>query len=272
MTLKSKIKFALTMLCSIVGIVNATAQVPLELTFNKTSSIIFPTAISAVDRGSRDILAQKVKGVDNVLQLKAGRANFKETNLTVITLDGELHQFVVRYADAPRTFTIHVAGDHGPSSPVLFKQETTSAELEETADLILNNLDSHTIKTTSGNQMRLALQGIYIQDNTLHYHLKITNNSNIPFHTDMLRFYVRDRQKVKRTASQEVAQIPVYHKGNTAVFNGKSTEEVVFAIPKFTIPDAKVLVIELMEKNGGRHLRLPIRNKSIIKARLVPGL
>src|SRR6267378_7169742 len=72
-----------------------------EVTYNKTSNIVFPTIITSVDRGSRDILAQKAKGVENVLQLKAGKENFPETSLTVITADGILHQFTVNYSSQP---------------------------------------------------------------------------------------------------------------------------------------------------------------------------
>ena len=247
------------------------AQTLLEITFNKTSSIVFPTAIAAVDRGSRDILAQKVKGVDNVLQIKAGKSHFKETNLTVITTDGVLHHFFVQYADTPETFTVTIAGGKASGPEVIFRQETTNVELGKSINLILQDKSSHVIKATSRHQMGLALQGIFIKDNTLFFRLRIANHSNIPFHTDMLRFYVRDRQKMKRTASQELPEIPIFHIGNSEVFKGKTSEDLVFALPKFTIPDAKVLVIELMEKHGGRHLRLPIRNRTIVKARLVPS-
>jgi len=270
MQLKSKSIFALIILCSIAT-QSISAQTLLEVTFNKTSSLVFPTPISAVDRGSRDILAQKVKGVDNVLQIKAGKPHFKETNLTVITMDGELHHFFVRYADAPKAFTIQVTDASKSNQEVIFKQETTLVELERNAKTILQDKRRHSVKATSHHQMKLTLQGIYIQDNTLYFRLSVTNNSNIPFHTDMLRFYVRDKQKVKRTATQEAAEDPIFHKGNSELFRGKASEELVFALPKFTIPDAKVLVIELMEKHGGRHLRLHVKDRAIVKARLVPS-
>ena len=271
MQLKPKGIFAIMMLCSIV-IQETCAQTLLEVTINKTSSIVFPAPITTVDRGSRDILAQKVKGVDNVLQIKAGKAHFKETNLTVITMDGELHHFFVQYADAPKTFTVKVTEDGKAKREVIFRQATTNVELEKSANLILQDKHKHSVKATSHHQMKLAMQGIYIQDNTLFFRLRVTNNSNIPFHTDMLRFYVRDKQKVKRMASQEVAEVPILHTGNSEVFKGKTSEDLVFAMPKFTIPDAKVLVVELMEKHGGRHLRLSVRDKKIVRARLVPSL
>ena len=65
----------------------------LDITYSKTTSLVFPFSIKGVDRGSKDVLAQKAKGVENVLQLKAARRSFPETNLTIITADGNLHHF-----------------------------------------------------------------------------------------------------------------------------------------------------------------------------------
>lgn len=243
-----------------------------EVTFNKTSSIVFPAVITSVDRGSRDVLAQKAKGVNNVLQLKAGRTNFKETNLTVITADGKLHHFFVRYAEQPSTFTIQAfqsdnGGDPDEILPLLFQSEMTDTEMEELSEAILSAPRKIRIESTEKYAMRLSLQGIYIEGNIMFYHLKLTNKSNIPYHTDMLRFFVKDKQKVKRTASQELTETPVYHFGNAEVIEAKATQDLIYALPKFTIPDAKILTIELMEKKGGRHLQVLIKNKSIVKAR-----
>lgn len=244
----------------------------IEVTFNKTSSIVFPAVITSVDRGSRDVLAQKAKGVNNVLQLKAGRTNFKETNLTVITADGKLHHFFVRYADEPSTFTIQAvenAEDDQKTIPLLFQTEMTEADMENYSRSILSSQKKIRLKSTGKYDMRLSLQGIYIQDNIMFYHLKVINKSNIPFHTDMLRFFVKDKQKAKRTASQEVIEAPICHYGNAEMIKGKSSQDLIYALPKFTIPDAKVLTIELMEKKGGRHLQLRIKNKTIVKAKPV---
>lgn len=60
----------------------------LEIAFLKTTNIVFPFAIKSVDRGSKDILAQKAGGIENILQLKAAKEDFPETNLTVVTADG----------------------------------------------------------------------------------------------------------------------------------------------------------------------------------------
>ncbi len=244
-----------------------------EVTTNKTSTIVFPYKIAEVDRGSRDILVQQPKGITNILKVKAGKLNFKETNLTVITDDGTIYLFPMAYAEQPAKLTTQANEFISSiSAPVFFKIETTSAQLEDIAEKIIETPSRGFLLSEKDNDMKLSLKGIYIWENTLFYHLDIANNSNIPFHTDMIRFYVKDKKKAKRTASQEAVQVPVYRYGDPFVIPGKESTELVYAIPKFTFPDAKLLNIQLMEKGGGRHLRLQIKNKAILKAKQVPSL
>ncbi|EKC78124.1 conjugative transposon TraN protein, partial [human gut metagenome] len=42
---------------------------------------------------------------------------------------------------------------------------------------------------------------------------------------------------------------------------GKKSERTVFTMAKFTIPDGKCLVVELNEKNGGRHQSFVIEKR-----------
>jgi hypothetical protein len=61
----------------------------LEVTFNKTVHVIFPSTIRYVDLGSSDLLAAKADGTENVLRVKAALRDFsRESNLAVITEDG----------------------------------------------------------------------------------------------------------------------------------------------------------------------------------------
>ena len=48
----------------------------LAISFYKTTNLIFPFAIKSVDRGSKDVLVQIAKGVENILQVKAAKSNF----------------------------------------------------------------------------------------------------------------------------------------------------------------------------------------------------
>lgn len=272
-------QYWLSVLLSLTLIVYVQAQaaiVPhtLELTYNKTSSIIFPTVIKAVDKGSRDLLAQKAKGVENVLQLKAARENFPETNLTVITADGILYQFTVNYARHPASLsfdlTTHPQGAHPAKSALIFQSAMTEKELAQAANAIVNTTRPLKIKRKKQNKFILALNGIYIQDDVIFYHFRLSNQSNINYDVSFLRLFMEDQVKAKRTASQEVDVEPIYIYGDHTRISGKAELDIVCALGKFTIPDAKRLVIEMFEHQGGRHLNLSIRNRAIVRARPVP--
>ncbi len=244
----------------------------IEVTFNKTSSLVFPTVIKSVDRGSRDVLAQKAKGVENVLQLKAARPGFTETNLTVITADGRILHFTVNYSKEPVSQVVNIGDDESASDnpqKLIFQSTMTEFELENYASQIVNAKRGIRFIGESKHKIALSLNGIYIRDNTIFYHFRIRNSSNINYDIDFLRFFVQDKAKVKRTASQEVDMKPVYVYGDDQQIVANTVQDIVYALEKFTIPDAKRLHIEMFEKNGGRNLELSIRNKTIVNAKLI---
>ena len=105
---------------------------------------------------------------------------------------------------------------------------------------------------------------MYVKQNIIFYKVQISNKSNLDYEISTLRFYVRDKQKVKRTATQEIEVHPVFMTADAETVKGKSSIDVVYALQKFTIPDAKVLEIDLFEKNGGRNLKLKISNSAIL--------
>lgn len=271
----SKYFFMMTILLSTWVVSRAYSQHEIrtiEIAYHKTSSIVFPAVIKFVDRGSRDVLAQKAKGVDNVLQLKAARENFPETNLTVITADGTLHQFTVNYSLEPGTLALDLSGPQNATSrqtlPLIFHTEVTESDMEEHARKIVSTKRIR-LMNERRHKISLSLNGIYIKENVIFYHLRVRNQSNIRYDVDFLRFSIQDKAKMKRTAIQEVDVNPIYVYGDNQTIRSRSTQDIVYALEKFTIPEAKYLSVEMFEKNGGRNLNLFIKNRRIVNARLV---
>mgnify|MGYP003513910249 CR=1 FL=1 len=102
------------------------------------------------------------------------------------------------------------------------------------------------------------------------YQLSISNNSPVDYTIDLIRFYIRDKKKTKRTAVQETELKPVYIVGNTKLVKANSNSVLVFAVEKFTVPDAKYMAVQINEKNGGRHFTMRIKNRKIMKATTLP--
>ena len=68
----------------------------LEVTYDKTTHIIFPSAVRYVDLGSPHLIAGKADGAENVIRVKATVRNFREeTNFSVITESGSFYTFNV---------------------------------------------------------------------------------------------------------------------------------------------------------------------------------
>lgn len=94
----------------------------------------------------------------------------------------------------------------------------------------------------------------------------------MPFDTDFIRFKIVDKKVAKRTAIQETVIDPVRSYNEILVIDGKSTVRTVYTVPQFTIPDDKILVIELVEKNGGRHQTIRVENSDIVAAKVINEL
>jgi conjugative transposon TraN protein len=240
--------------------VSAMAQTSsLCISTDKTTSLVFPFSIRHVDRGTRDILVQQVKEADNILLVKASAKNFSETNLSVVTEDGSVYTFVINYEEKPAIWVFNLP-------------ENKKTTMTTYANGILDNRRTlWGIRDNSWN-IDAAVIGTYIKDDIIYYQLRIKNNSPISYGIEVLRFYIRDKKKGKRTAVQENELKPLYVSGNIAQVKSFNQNIIVVALDKFTIPDKKLMGIQIMEKNGGRHLMMKLNNKDILKAIPLPDL
>lgn len=239
--------------------VSLKAQISLCISTEKTTSLVFPFSILHVDRGTQAILAQQVKESPTILLVKAAEKGFPETNLSVVTDDGSVYSFVVCYDNNPATWVYHL-----PTNK--FGTLATYAN-----GILENPRTMHGIKDEQWD-IKAMVSGIYIKNEIIYYQLNITNNSPVDYDIDVLRFFIRDKKKGKRTAIQETDLKLLHISGNTSQVKANSSSSLVFALDKFTIPDAKYLAVQIMEKNGGRHLSMKVSNKKIMKAIILPDL
>lgn len=77
---------------------------------------------------------------------------------------------------------------------------------------------------------------------------------------------------MKRTAMQEQVIYPLRAFNYVTRVDGKKNERTVFALPRFTIPDDKKLIVEMYEKQGGRHQSFDVENEDLVRAETVNEL
>ena len=249
-------------------------KLPYHLSVNdqKTTVLIFPAPIAAngVDRGTGDILAKTVTGVDNILKVKGATAPFEQTNLTVVTTDGKVYAFTVDYSTTPDEKPIDLGKQLAQEAAVaLFKSRKLNDEqVGELSKAVVSTKPFLKKPKESSFKMKAKLTGIYTAEDVVFYRVTLQNASPIDYDLDFMRFYVRDKKRLKRTAEQEKELQPllIYKEvGNTTVANAAQT--FVMAFMKFTIADKKNFIIQFFEQNGDRHLGLKISGDDIIKAR-----
>jgi conjugative transposon TraN protein len=253
----------------------------MEVTYDKTSHLIFPTAIRYVDLGSEYLIAGKAEDAENVLRVKASVRDFEpETNFSVITNDGRFYSFNVYYSSYPEAMsydllTMQKAVDKAKGNDVLFEELGNNSP--SLAGLLLETIykkDKRIVKHIGAKSfgIQFILKGIYIHNGKYYFHTELRNRANVPFEIDFINFKVVDKKVAKRTVVQERPLTPLRTYKPLDGISGKSTEQNVFLLDQFTIADDKVLLIEIFEKNGGRHQTLQVENSDLIKARLIDDM
>lgn len=251
----------------------------IEVTYNKTVHILFPAAITYIDLGSANIIAGKADGAENVVRVKASVKDFTdETNFSVITEEGSFYSFIVNYAENPVKLNIEMKDflheykmGNQPDNSVEVQLAELGNKTPQNIQLAMEKIygiRKKQIKNISSKQfgIEFSLTGLYSQNGLIYFRTELKNASDIPFEIDFLTFKIVDKKVAKRTAIQETVIKPVRAFNNLITIEGKSGESTVFVFESFTIPDKKELVVELFEKNGGRHQRFIVKNKDLVKA------
>ena len=257
----------------------------LEVTYDKTTHIIFPSAVRYVDLGSPNLVAGKADGAENVIRVKAVVRNFRdETNMSVITESGSFYTFNVKYADEPLLLNIEMKDFIHDGSKVnrpnnaldIYLKElgNESPKLVQLINKSIHKENKRHVKHIGSKAfgIQYLLRGIYTHNGLLYFHTQVRNQSNVPFEVDFVTFKIVDKKVMKRTAIQEQIVFPLRAHNYATVVAGNKDERTVFTFDKFTIPADKVLVVELNEKSGGRHQSFTVESEDIVRAKVINEL
>ena len=176
----------------------------LEVTYDKTTHIIFPSSVRYVDLGSPNLIAGKADGAENVIRVKATVKNFREeTNMSVITESGSFYTFNVKYAEEP-LLTEHtmMQGFHAMTADEVEPVPTTALDIylkelgSESPKLVylisksVHKDNKRHIKHIGSKAfgIQYLLRGLYTHNGLLYFHTQIRNRSNVPYEVDFVTF------------------------------------------------------------------------------------
>jgi len=249
--------------------IESSALVPainLEIGWHKTTLLIFPAPIRRGVRGDKYILADYVKDVDNILQVKAGEKGFEPSNLNVVTVDGKVYVFNISYNENAPSLPVYVA-QLPPYAPALFKGLSLNEKEVQQYTNIVASVPAF-LKTGKYHkyEMKFHLEGVYIKNDVLFLRYKLRNTAMIRYEDASLRFYVRDKKKGKRTAVQDKETESLYIRkiGKPEDQDGQT---IIAAFSRFTIAENKYFTAELMEKDGDRNPLSRLDQRQLLKAK-----
>lgn len=206
-----------------------------------------------------------------LLQAKPG----KESNLLVISENGTVFSYLVRYREAlsqlnyfiPKSQSI---GNERPL-PVLdvdtgkLEEELLSSS-EHYKDLCARLIKSRQRigKIKKRNQgIVLNVENIVFLEEELYFVIEVKNNSTLDYDLNFLKLFVETRQKGKRKSVQRLYQKPLFAYSLPAKVREGEKTKLVYVLPKFSLSDERRAVLELNEQNGERNIKLKIAHSHI---------
>lgn len=229
---------------------------------NKSIHLIFPRDVIYSDAGNEQAITLEKTDANNIIKFIANEDSIPQTNLSVITADKKFYSFILDFNRNPEIFN-YVIGSREPMA-LINNNEKTLGENSQKAirqERYLFHLG------INKNKMEFHCSGIYIKQDILYFCFNIRNTSNINFNPDFIKSYIRDNKQLKNTTIQETEVIPLLKYGFPKTIKSNGEASFVLTYNKFTIPDKKKFEIEILDRDGGRHLKFRIENKNIIEAK-----
>ncbi|WP_077416182.1 conjugative transposon protein TraN [Chryseobacterium sp. JV274] len=252
----------------------------IQVTYNKTSHLIFPTSIRYVDLGSDLLVANKAEPIGNVLRVKSAVRDFEEeTNFSVITEDGKFYSFDASYSSYPEILSYDLVklqrGIERQYADVLFEDlKGSSTSLTWLIMESLYNKSNGTIKhiVSKSYGIEFSVRSLHVNDSKFYFTLQVKNQSNVWYAIELVNFKIIDKKNLKRTVVQDkiLEQIRTYFPER--IVADHSDSKGIYMLDQFTLLKDQVLEIEILEKNGGRHLKVQLENEDLVHARLINNL
>lgn len=266
--------FLVILFCAQVGL-SANAQAisdTLKVSDTKTSHLVCPDKVDYVQAGDYSLIqAEIVPELSNMIRIKASQPFEKPTSLTVVCKD-RIYTFELGYGnDVPITYPVEIF--HSQDALTFSGKLMPDCLLKDLCDRVLDKHHRRKCyykRKTEKDRIEIRLNTIYLKDDALFFELEMKNKTQLAYDVESIHFWITDKRVAKATNVQEYLVLPDYQRNKVSRIPGETSVRDVFVFEKMTIPDGRILRVELNENalgNTGRKLSFELKNKDILKAR-----
>jgi hypothetical protein len=159
--------------------------------------------------------------------------------------------------------------DDGRSAPTEKVGEERTVLFRASCEKIMKEGLRVTWLNSRNGKMKLQLRGIYTQGSALYFQIRLLNRSPLDYDVAGIRFLIAEPANRKHPMVIVSELQPVYIFDSSTLVRGYGRITNVLVLPRFTLPRGKRLLVEVLEKNGGRHLQVAAGNFILEKARII---
>ena len=244
-------------------------------------ALIFPEPIRQGITGSEDFVFTYNREKEQhlgLLQAVPGEVS----NLLVISITGSIFSYIVKYSEELEKLNYFIAetGKIGNEIPELSEKLIEDQALfsdskaeKEVADkeTYYQDFSSHLLRSKQRigklrkrkDGLELKVQNIVFHNSELYFVLEINNNSSIDYEPAFLNVSVETRKQGRKKSIQKLPVSTVYKHLVPEIIPQKKTSRFVYVLPKFSIAEDKIVIIDLKEQQGERDLKLKIKKRFI---------
>tara|TARA_R100000935_G_scaffold46551_1_gene70009 strand:- start:16514 stop:17368 length:855 start_codon:yes stop_codon:yes gene_type:complete len=249
---------------------------------HKNVALFFPSSIQQGITGSENFVFTYNREKEQhfgLLQATPG----KVSNLLVISDSGDIFSYIVKYSDDLKKLNYFIAetnsiGNVFPVSEGIEDIKKDEVLTDDSAKSISYSNENYFRKFCSyliekkqdigkikkrKNDIILSLENIVFEKEQLFFVLEIQNRSTIDYEVNFLELSVQTKKNGKRKSMQKLDQEPSLKFQMPEIIKEGQSARFIYVIPKFSIADDKVVMLDLNEKNGERNLKLKVKQRFI---------
>jgi len=255
-----------------IFVLTSSAQNILQLSDKKSVHVVCPDKVLYVQSGDdSSIEAEILPELSNIVRVKALHPFEGQTSVTVVCA-GRIYSVAAQFGNCD-VLTYHLESLPSEKAFPFSGKLLPDESLKGISDLVLFRKGNHTVyRSARKNGILMEVNDICIKGDALFLVIQVTNCTNMAFDVEAFNFWIADKRQQKATNVQEYQLTPEYTRFDLKRVPSQESASEVFVIEKLTIPDKRILRIEMIEKstgNTGRKLTLELKNRDLRKAEIL---
>jgi len=241
---------------------------------HKNVALFFPAPIRQGITGAKNFIFTYNRDQEQYFGLLQATPG-KESNLLIINNNGSIFSYIVKYKSVLNKLNYFVPestaiGNEKPTVEALDNRDISSKDY-----LFKNNyykrFCTYLIKRkqrisklkTKQDDIVLKIENMVFDKEEFYFVVSIENRSTLDYDVNFINLTIQTRKKGKKKSLQELSIEPLFTYNVPTKVREKQTTKFVYVVPKFSISDQRLVLLELNEANGERHIKLKIKDKII---------